>query len=141
MQAATEGRKNRTGLIHPCRNSLVSAKSERSEMQFKLKSGYEARIRWSRRGSCGESGCKDPECGCSFCGKPIGTPEDDPRWETHGEECCYDPECPVCADQVLMIMFRGEGKKMEQASFHQRCFNQAFWIPAQGAEIKCKKPA
>lgn len=106
-----------------------------AQTSFKMRAGYEARIRWSRRGSCGNPGCKDLECGCSLCRKPIGTAEDDPRWETHGEDCCYDQNCEICADQVPIILFRGEGRQMEEARFHQKCFEQAFWLPASGADV------
>lgn len=76
-------------------------------------------IRWNLGGSCGDSGCSDPECCCSICGQPIGVSEDDPRWDDHDEDCI---ECDVCRDRIPMILFRGEGKSMMQAQFHFRCF-------------------
>ncbi len=48
---------------------------------FSIHPAYAAAIRWSRRGSCGNAGCKDPECCCAFCREPIGVPDDDPRWD------------------------------------------------------------
>lgn len=95
---------------------------------FVLKSRYLGAIRWSRRGSCGESGCTDSECCCSFCQKPIGVPESDPRWETHPEYC---EECDLCRDMIPIQLFRGEGKQMEQASFHKACFLTVAWLPAR----------
>ncbi len=85
---------------------------------FVLKPQYVNAIHWSRRGACGNAGCKDPECCCAFCRLPIGVSEDDPRWDDH-EEWCDD--CELCRDRVPLILFRGEGKKMEQAQFHQKC--------------------
>ena len=76
-------------------------------------------IRWSRRPSCGEPGCADPECRCAVCDLPIGTREDDPRWRKHDEDC---GGCPLCVDQVPIILWRGAGTQMEQAQFHARCF-------------------
>ena len=88
---------------------------------FAIKARYAGQIRWSKRGSCGNPGCKDPECGCALCGLPIGVPEDDPRWEKHGEWC---NDCDLCRDQVPLMLFRGEGKATEQAQFHNRCFEK-----------------
>ena len=88
------------------------------------------RIHWSKRGSCGESGCIDPDCCCSFCAKPIGIPENDPRRDMHDEENCFDLDCPICVDRVPLILWRGEGKNTEQAQFHDACFRQMMnWIP------------
>lgn len=78
-------------------------------------------IRWNRRGSCGQSGCTDPECCCALCGKPVGVPEDDPRWQEHSEFCIG---CELCEDEVPLMLFRGEGKQMEQAKFHKKCFRE-----------------
>jgi len=58
-----------------------------SVASFSIKQRYAAQIRWSKRGTCGERGCTDPECGCSLCGEPIGVPDDDPRWDDHDEWC------------------------------------------------------
>jgi hypothetical protein len=80
----------------------------------------EREIRWSS-GSCGQSGCADPECVCALCAQPIGIAEDDPRRNDHDDECC-DPDCPICSDDVPIILFRGEGKDMQQAAFHHACF-------------------
>jgi hypothetical protein len=82
-------------------------------------------IRWSRRGSCGNSGCKDPECGCSICGEPIGIPEDDPRRDGHDENC---PGCAICEDDIPIMLWRGQGKDTEQAQFHSKCFGKVIWI-------------
>jgi hypothetical protein len=92
---------------------------------FVIKSRYAARIKWSRRGSCGNAGCKDPECCCSLCGQPIGVPEEDPRWDAHPEYC---GDCDLCRDRVPIQMFRGEGKATEQAQFHTRCFEQILFV-------------
>ena len=76
-----------------------------------------ARIRWSRRGSCGNSGCTDPECCCSLCAKPIGLPEDHEHFKT-----CAG--CELCSEQVPFILWRGEGKHTEQAQFCNACFSE-----------------
>jgi hypothetical protein len=78
-------------------------------------------IRWSDRGSCGNSGCSDPECCCALCAKPIGVSEDDPRWDEHSEFC---DDCELCRDGVPIMLFRGEGAATEQAQFHQACFER-----------------
>ena len=88
--------------------------------------GY-AKIRWSRRGSCGRRGCTDRQCCCALCDKPIGVAEDDPRWEDHEEMDCDG--CELCADRVPIILFKGEGKAMDQAQFHLACF-QTILAPA-----------
>jgi hypothetical protein len=93
---------------------------------FILKPQFLGAVRWSRRGSCGEPGCKDAECCCSLCGEPIGVPEDDPRWETHPEYCGGD--CPLCRDQVPTMLFRGEGKATEGAQFHWACFRKIVFF-------------
>ena len=77
-------------------------------------------IRWSK-GSCGVSGCADPECVCALCAQPIGIPESDPRWNGHDPDC---GGCELCEDEVPIILFRGEGRDMLQAAFHQRCFDK-----------------
>jgi hypothetical protein len=84
-------------------------------------------IRWSA-GSCGNPGCKDPECVCALCASPIGIPDDDP---SHDPEC---GGCAVCEDQVALIIFRGSGKKMVQAAFHAKCFHDVtiHEFPAAG---------
>ena len=97
---------------------------------FTIKQRYAGAIRWSTRGTCAIAGCKDPECCCSLCGQPIGVPEDDPRWEDHDEDCC---DCDLCRDQVPIILFRGEGKNMTQATFHTACFHKIAWFPAARA--------
>jgi hypothetical protein len=63
------------------------------------------------------------ECCCSLCGKPIGVPDEDPRWAKHDEYC---DDCDLCRDQVPIILFRGQGEATEQAQFHVRCFEQAL---------------
>lgn len=78
-----------------------------------------AEIRWSS-GSCGNSGCTDPECCCALCAKPIGVSEDDPRWDDHND--CYG--CDLCEDSVPIVLFQGEGKAMKQAAFHNKCFEK-----------------
>jgi hypothetical protein len=75
-------------------------------------------LRWSN-GSCGNAGCADPECCCAVCALPIGVSEDDPRWNDHDEFC---GGCDLCRDMVPIILFRGEGKAMQQAAFHEACF-------------------
>jgi hypothetical protein len=67
-------------------------------MDLVIHPAYIAAIRWSKRGSCGNAGCKDPECACAFCGLPIGVPEDDPRWDEHSEYC---DDCELyCFDKI-----------------------------------------
>jgi len=85
-------------------------------------------VKWSRRGSCGERGCADPECLCGVCQLPIGVADDDPRWEEHDEWC---GDCDLCRDQVPIILFRGEGKQMEQAQFHWQCFHGLLVQPPE----------
>ena len=80
------------------------------------------KIRWSARGSCGNSGCRDPECVCAICAQPIGIPEDDPRRDAHDDEFCMG--CEVCEDDVPIMLFRGEGNFTEQAAFHNACFEK-----------------
>jgi len=87
-------------------------------------------IRWSSRGSCGNSGCPDPECCCAVCGLPIGVSEDDPRWDSHDEWC---DDCDLCRDRVPIMLFRGEGKATMQAQFHTRCFEAVAEIPQRAA--------
>lgn len=79
-----------------------------------------AEIRWST-GSCGNAGCSDPECVCALCAQPIGVSESDMRWDGHDEDC---GGCELCEDSVPMILFRGEGKAMLQAAFHNKCFEK-----------------
>ncbi len=90
-------------------------------MSFTIRPESADAMHWNTRGSCGEPGCTDPECCCSLCARPIGVSEDDPRWDEHDEDCY---ECDLCRDSVPIILFRGEGKAMQQAQFHQRCFEQ-----------------
>jgi hypothetical protein len=92
---------------------------------FVLKPQYLSAVHWSSRGSCGEPGCPDKECCCALCGLPIGVPDYDPRWETHDEYC---GDCDLCRDQVPLILFRGEGKRMKQAQFHMACFQKIVHI-------------
>ena len=101
-------------------------------MTFGIKPEAAERINWNARGSCGNAGCTDPECCCSYCARPIGVPDDDPRWDSHDEDC---DECDLCRDRVPIILFRGEGKAMKQAQFHTRCFEQigVFEDGAKGA--------
>jgi len=84
-----------------------------------------AEIRWSK-GSCGVSGCSDPECVCALCAQAIGIKETDPRWDGHDPDCFG---CKLCEDEVPMILFRGEGKKMKQAAFHTKCFEKLLALP------------
>ena len=87
---------------------------------FVIKSRYAPQIKWSA-GSCGNAGCKDPECCCALCREPIGVSEDDPRWDEHDDWC---EDCDLCRDQVPLILFSGEGKAMKQAAFHAKCFEK-----------------
>lgn len=87
-----------------------------------------ALIRWSKRGRCGDAGCTDPECGCALCGRPIGVPEEDPRWQSQDEYCAG---CPLCEDEVPLMLFRGEGRNTEQAVFHQACFQRVVFVRSQ----------
>jgi hypothetical protein len=99
-----------------------------SDMIFAIRPGV--RIRWSNRGSCGNSGCADPECCCAVCGKPIGVGEDDPRWDDHPEYC---DDCDLCRDRVPIMLFSGEGEAMQQAQFHQRCFEMVAEFKSRSA--------
>ena len=81
-------------------------------------------IHWSARGSCGNSGCGDPECVCAICAQPIGISEKDPRWHNHDPECFG---CELCEDDVPIMLFRGEGNFTEQAAFHNACFEKLLW--------------
>ena len=76
---------------------------------------------WHIRGCCDQPGCTDRYCRCSVCDLPIGVADDDPRWDAHDEDC---NDCDLCRDQIPVMLFRGEGKAMEQARFHVRCFEQ-----------------
>jgi hypothetical protein len=102
---------------------------------FTIRAEFVASIHWNTRGSCGESGCTDPECCCSICARPIGVAETDPRWDDH-EEYCGD--CDLCRDQVPIMLFRGEGKHTQQAQFHQRCFERIIEIPEPPEGVKQK---
>jgi hypothetical protein len=104
-------------------------------MSFEIKARFAGRIRWSKRGSCGEAGCSDPECCCALCLLPIGVPDDDPRWESHSEWC---DDCDLCRDRVPAALFRGEGRKMEQAQFHTKCFEKIVFF-RQGCPAASKK--
>lgn len=77
-------------------------------------------IRWTTN-YCGMAGCPDPDCVCALCAQPIGVLESDPRWETHDEDCV---DCELCHDNVPIILFKGRGKKMLQAAFHNACFGK-----------------
>ena len=90
-------------------------------MHFEIRPEYPGQIRWFLKGHCGEAGCTEPECCCSICGEPIGTLESDPRWDTHDEGC---DDCDLCRDQAPLMLFSGEGKAMERAQFHTRCFEK-----------------
>lgn len=81
-----------------------------------------AEVRWSK-GSCGVSGCKDPECVCALCAQPIGISENDTRWDGHDPDCFG---CELCEDEVPITLFRGEGKDMLQATFHNKCFEKVL---------------
>lgn len=85
---------------------------------FAIRPEFASKIRWSQ-GSCGNAGCADPECCCAICEKPIGVPEDDPRWRDHDEWC---DDCDLCRDRVPITLFKGEGRAMLQAQFHTKCF-------------------
>lgn len=100
---------------------------------FVLRPEFAGSIRWSRRGSCGNPGCSDPECGCALCKLPIGVPDDDPRWESHQREFCGRDDCELCRDQVPTELFRGKGRAMEAARFHWECFRKVTWFPARRA--------
>jgi hypothetical protein len=98
-------------------------------LTFAIKPDSAARILWSVRPACGEAGCKDPQCVCSLCGDPIGTPDDDPRWIEHDEDCS---ECDLCRDQVPLTLFRGKGRAMQRAQFHWRCFESIVEFKDRG---------
>jgi hypothetical protein len=100
-------------------------------MKFEIKPEVAGWIRWNSRGSCGNAGCPDPDCGCALCGEPIGVAENDPRWDNHDEFC---GGCELCEDQAPIILFRGEGKAMQQASFHWSCFNKVTRFKSSAAD-------
>lgn len=77
-------------------------------------------VRWSK-GSCGRSGCSDPECVCASCAKPIGIDEEDAHRSGHDEDCLG---CEICQDDVPIILFRGHGKFSVQAAFYHKCFEK-----------------
>jgi len=87
-------------------------------VSFSLRPEYASRVRWHAHTHCGEAGCTDRTCSCSFCGNPVGVAENDPRWMEHDEECC---DCDLCRDQVPLILFRGEGQDVLMARFHENC--------------------
>jgi hypothetical protein len=89
---------------------------------FKLRPEMGDFIRWSRRGSCGRSGCADPECVCALCQKPIGMPDEDEHWRSHDDDGCAG--CEVCEGRVPLTLFRGEGKQCEEARVHDACFRR-----------------
>jgi hypothetical protein len=95
-------------------------------MELNLNADLFRTVRWST-GSCGNAGCKDPECVCGLCAQPIGIPEDDPRRDAHDQFDCAG--CEICEDDVPTILFRGKGKDALQAAFHQRCFNRLMLDP------------
>jgi hypothetical protein len=97
-------------------------------MTFAIKPDCAARILWHVRPHCGEPGCKDPQCVCSLCGKPIGTSEDDPRWLKHDKYCS---DCDLCRDRVPLMLFRGEGRAMKRAQFHTLCFQEIVEVKAE----------
>lgn len=103
-------------------------------MSFRFSTDTAARVLWSVRpcssGDGAGSGCRDPQCVCSLCGEPIGTPEDDPRWMEHDDECS---DCDVCRDQVPVILFRGEGRAMQRAQFHTRCLHSIVEFKETGS--------
>jgi len=47
------------------------------------------------------------------------------RWDNHDEFCS---DCDLCRDQVPIMLFRGEGKDTEQASFHTACFEKILFV-------------
>lgn len=67
----------------------------------------------------------------ALCAKPIGVSDDDPRWDDHDEDC---DDCDLCRDRVPIILFRGEGKAMQQAQFHNRCFEQLVVLDKQAGQ-------
>jgi hypothetical protein len=92
-------------------------------------------VRWSSRGSCGASGCNDPECVCALCAKPIGVPDNDPRWHDHDYQTCFG--CELCEDDAPLMLFRGEGKDTKQAHFHSACFRRL----CDGNRAACGRPS
>jgi hypothetical protein len=100
-------------------------------MKFAIRENCAGRILWHVRSHCSEPGCRDPLCVCSLCGEPIGTPDDDPRWDQHNEDYCGD--CDLCRDQVPLMLFQGEGRAMKRAQFHRRCFETIVEFKAEAA--------
>ena len=58
-----------------------------------------------------------PRCHCSFCGLPIGAAEDDPRWNSHDEDCIG---CEVCEIALRLWPQNLEGAAWE-IRLHQAC--------------------
>lgn len=100
------------------------------ELNFEIKPETAGAIAWSK-GSCGNAGCPDLECCCALCREPIGVEDDDPRWDNHDEFC---GGCDLCEDSVPIMLFRGEGKAMLQASFHGKCFNKLVRFKSSAAD-------
>jgi hypothetical protein len=103
----------------------MSAKGEKP-LGINIRADMMDSIRWSGRGSCGQGGCRDPECCCSLCGLPIGFADDDEDYAWHDVDSCCDPDCKFCADAVPIYMFRGEGKETEEAQFHGDCWKRVM---------------
>lgn len=68
---------------------------------------------WSR----GSPATGEPGCICAFCGLVIGARDDDPRMESHDEDCAG---CDVC--EIAVRLWRGQGHEMEEIRFHTACF-------------------
>jgi hypothetical protein len=92
-----------------------------------IKPQYANAIKWSK-GSCGNSGCTEDSCACSFCGGPIGIPQDDPRRDNPDEYCVG---CEICEDDVPLMLF--DSKRNLQAQFHRRCSELLFHFRSNAA--------
>jgi hypothetical protein len=102
-----------------------------SQSNFTLRREFAGAINWSSQGSCGNAGCADPSCVCSFCGLPIGRTDEELENLDHDAEC---DGCELCADQIPIILWRKRGRVTFQAQFHQACFTRL-------ARIRSSAPA
>jgi hypothetical protein len=61
----------------------------------------------------------DPRCTCMLCGEVIGTADDDPRRDSHDEDCVG---CAVC--EIAVRLWKGQGKDCKEQRYHTACFEK-----------------
>jgi hypothetical protein len=71
-------------------------------------------IEWFRGYSPQEG---DPDCKCSWCRQVIGKSE--VKWPDDEDDEEDEPE-------IAIRLWRGSGRKMEEARFHSHCFNDVL---------------